>query len=59
MGGANSKGCVLTTLLAVPGRFLSVSEAPRSGFVNVLMSDNPGDLLTTGVNHTLNALLDS
>ena len=58
-GSASSKGGVLTTLLAVPGRFLSVSEALRSGSVNVLMGDHPGDLLATGVNHTLNTLLDS
>lgn len=48
-GGASSKGCGLTTLLATPGGFLSVSGAPRSRSVNVLVSDNPGDLLTASV----------
>ena len=59
MGGTSSEGCVLTTLLAMPGRFISVSESPRSRSVNVLVGDNPGNLLTTCVNHTFDTFLDS
>ena len=58
-GGASSKGCIVTALLAIPGRFLSVSEAQRSRSVNVLVGDNPSDLLTTSVNKALDTLLDS
>jgi len=57
--GASSKGCVLTTLLTTPGRFLSVNEAPRSRLTNILVGDNPGDLLATGVKKTLYTLIDS
>jgi len=57
--GASSKGCVLTTLLTTPGRFLSFSEAPRSRLANVLVGDNPGDLLATGIKDTLYTLIDS
>ena len=58
-GGTSSEGCVLTTLFAVPRKFLSVSEAPRSRSVNVLVGDNPGDLLTASVHNTPDTLLDS
>ena len=56
---ASSKSCVVTTLLAAPARFLSVSEVSRSRPVNVLMGDNPGDFLTAGINDTLDTLINS
>lgn len=49
----------MATLLAISERPLSVSEAPRPRSVNVPVSDNPGDLLTTNINNTLDTLLNS
>ena len=57
--GSSSKGCVLTTLFAMPRRISSVSSTPRSWPVNVLVGDDPSDLLATGVNDAPYTLVDS
>lgn len=54
--GAGSKGCVLAALLTAPGGFLSVNEALRSRSLNVLVGDNPGDLLRTAVKNAFDTL---
>jgi hypothetical protein len=58
-GGSSSKGCVLTTLLATPASIFPSARHPRSRLVNLLVGDEPGDLLTTGVNNTHDTLLNS
>jgi hypothetical protein len=58
-GGASSKGCVLTTLFTAPGgEVFPVSDVPRSGSVNLLVGNDPGDLFTTGVKYASYTLID-
>ena len=57
--GTGSEGCVLTAFFTTPERFREVSEAlVRSRSSNVLMGDNPGDLLPTTVNNTFDTLFE-
>ena len=54
---AGSEGCIMTTLLAAPRRFRLVNGRSRSRSLNVLMGDNPGDLLRTAVKNTFDTLI--
>lgn len=56
--GPGTKGCVLATLLAMPGRCSTVSNRPGSRSLDVLVGDHPGDLFTTGVSDAHYALFD-
>ena len=56
--GTSSKGCVLATFFPTPRRVVSAGNIQRSEWANILVGDNPGDLLTASVNDALDTLLD-